>query len=127
MRTFVHRVTVRVAYRYFTKRERADGLALVPPPADSIDPESRAMDREALRRLYDCLDDLPKRRRTVFVLCWIDGLEPSEASEVAADTMRSLRQPARLRPRVRSTVGPPHLPRPAFSRQLRVAGPAMTP
>jgi RNA polymerase sigma-70 factor (ECF subfamily) len=95
-----HRITVRVAYRYFGKRgkSRETTLEVVPPPADLIDPESRAMGREALRSLYRCLDRLPKRRRVAFVLCAVEGLSPSEAAEVAgvsSTAMRSRLQHAR--------------------------------
>ncbi|MEM9068177.1 MAG: RNA polymerase sigma factor [Myxococcota bacterium] len=80
--TFAHRITVRTAYRYFRRRQREEALTLVPPPPDAIDPESRAMDREALRRLYRCLERLPKKRRVAFVLCCIEGMSPAEAAEV---------------------------------------------
>lgn len=89
--TFAHRITLRTAYRYFGKRKRDEGLQLVPPPPDEIDPESRAMNREALQRLYACLDDLPENRRVAFVLCAIEGLSPSEAAEVAGCTPNALR------------------------------------
>ena len=88
--TFARRITLRVAYRYFGRRHEAP-LQLVPPPPDELDPESRAMDREALRRLYRCLDKLPEKRRAAFVLCAIEGLEPSEAAEVAGVTAVAMR------------------------------------
>ena len=91
VRTFAHRITLRVAYRYFGKRKRDEGLQLVTPPPDEIDPESRAMDREALRRLYRCLDRLPPKRRVAFVLCCVEGLAPSEAAEVAGCSANAMR------------------------------------
>jgi RNA polymerase sigma-70 factor (ECF subfamily) len=84
--TFAHQITVRVAYRYFgggAKRRGETSLELVPPPLDTLDPESVAMSREALRRLYRCLDRLPKKRRVAFVLCGIEGLTPLEAGAIA--------------------------------------------
>jgi RNA polymerase sigma-70 factor (ECF subfamily) len=90
--TLAHRITVRVAYRYFGTRQRDGALSLVAPPPDEIDPESRAMHREALARLYRCLDRMPKKRRVAFVLCCVEGLSPQEAAEitgVSAVTMRS--------------------------------------
>jgi RNA polymerase sigma-70 factor (ECF subfamily) len=91
VRTFAHRITVRVAYRYFARRRKREPLALVPPPPDEIDPESRAMDREALRRLHRCLDELPPNRRMAFLLCCVEGLKPSEAAALEGCSPNALR------------------------------------
>ncbi|MEM9192317.1 MAG: RNA polymerase sigma factor [Myxococcota bacterium] len=91
LKTLAHRITVRVAYRYFRKSSDKS-LELVPPPPDKVDPESRVMGREALKRLYRCLDRMPKKRRVAFVLCAIEGLSPAEAAKiegVSAVAMRS--------------------------------------
>lgn len=96
LRTLAYRVTVRHAYRGLAKhnrrRDRERPLELLPPPPDRIDPESRAMHREALARLYRCLERLPDKRRRAFVLCAIEGLTPQEAAELEGTkpvTMRS--------------------------------------
>jgi RNA polymerase sigma factor (sigma-70 family) len=89
--TFAHRIAVRTAYRYFGRR-RTTPLEAVPPPCDEIDPESRAMARQALRRLYEVLATLPDYRRVAFVLCAVEGMAPSEAAQlegVSATAMRS--------------------------------------
>jgi RNA polymerase sigma-70 factor (ECF subfamily) len=89
--TFARKITVRVAYRYFGRPEGTRLEAVADPP-DQIDPESRAMGREAVKRLYACLDKLPKKRRAAFVLCAIEGLDPSEAAGlegISAVAMRS--------------------------------------
>jgi RNA polymerase sigma-70 factor (ECF subfamily) len=91
--TLAHTVTVRVAYRYYGRRARGaeTSLELVPPPPDRIDPESRAASREALRRLYRCLEKLPKKQRTAFVLCAVEGMAPAEAAQVAGTGALSMR------------------------------------
>lgn len=96
LRTLAYRVTVRHGYRGLAKhrqrRERERPLELLPPPPDRIDPESRAMHREALARLYRCLERMPEKRRRAFVLCAIEGLTPQEAAELEGTkpvTMRS--------------------------------------
>jgi RNA polymerase sigma-70 factor, ECF subfamily len=91
--TLAHTVTVRVAYRYYGRRARQaeTSLELVPPPADLVDPESRAASREALRRLYRCLEKLPKKQRTAFVLCAVEGMQPAEAAQVAGIGALSMR------------------------------------
>ena len=89
--TLAHTITVRTAYRFFG-RAKDTPLELVPPPATEIDPESRAMAREVLRRLYRGLRRLRDHRRVAFVLCAIEGLTPAEAAEiegVSATAMRS--------------------------------------
>jgi len=91
--TLAYRITVRVSYRYIggRQRRRQSALELVPPPIDQIDPESRAMGREALRSLYRCLDRLPKKRRVAFILCAVEGMGPSEAAEVVGTTSTAMR------------------------------------
>jgi RNA polymerase sigma-70 factor (ECF subfamily) len=93
--TYAHTIAVRVAYRWLAataeRRGRESPLDLVPPPADTLDPESRAMAREALRRLYRCLDRMPAKLRVAFLLCDVHGLDPAEAAEtegVAPGAMR---------------------------------------
>ncbi|MBW2463816.1 MAG: sigma-70 family RNA polymerase sigma factor [Deltaproteobacteria bacterium] len=82
--TFARRVTLRVCYRYYHRRDREEtSLELVPTPADLLDPESHAVSREALRRLYQCLDALPQKRRAAFVLCAVEGLTAVEAAGIA--------------------------------------------
>jgi RNA polymerase sigma-70 factor (ECF subfamily) len=90
--TFARKITLRVSYRYFRRSPVETPLELVPPLPDTLDPESRAMSRETLRRLYRCLDKLPKRRRVAFALCAIEGMSPTEAGEIAGvrpGTMRA--------------------------------------
>lgn len=95
LRTFAYTIVVRSAYRSLAaqkKRQRETALELVPPPSSELDPESRAMHREALKRLYGCLDRLPVKRRVAFVLCAVEGLTPEEAAQIegtSAVTMRS--------------------------------------
>ena len=95
--TFAHRITIRVGYRYMGRRKE-QSLELVAPPPDRISPESQAMTREALRRLYRVLDRMPKKRRVAFVLCAIEGISPSEAAQlegVSGPVMRSRLRHAR--------------------------------
>jgi RNA polymerase sigma factor (sigma-70 family) len=90
--TYAHTITVRTAYRFFGKGGGETPLELVPLAAEELDPESRAMAREALRRLYRALRRLPANRRVAFVLCAIEGMTPAQAAEVegtSAGAMRS--------------------------------------
>lgn len=91
--TLAHRITVRVAYRYFRGGRPPElALSLVAPAPDEVDPESVAASRETLRRLYRCLERLPEKRRVAFVLCCVEGMTPTDAAELegtSAVTMRS--------------------------------------
>ncbi len=89
--TYAHRITVRTAYRFFD-RPGETPLELVPVAVEDLDPESRAMAREALRRLHRALGRLRPHRRVAFVLCAVEGLAPHEAAAlegVSATAMRS--------------------------------------
>jgi RNA polymerase sigma factor (sigma-70 family) len=93
LETYAYRIVVRSASRHRRRHRRVhEPLDLVAPPADTVDPESRTMGREALRRLYDALDRLPEKRRRAFILCRVEGLDPREAAEideVSSEVMRS--------------------------------------
>lgn len=93
LETAVHRITVRVAYRYYGRRTNdvpLDDIDTDIAAEDSI-PEDRLQAREALARLQRCLARLPAKRRIAFVLCAIDGLTPTEAAAVANTTAIAMR------------------------------------
>lgn len=82
--TYAHRIMLRCAYKHFSTRKRRHALSLelVPSSIDDIDPESRSIHREALRRLYRCLDSMSEKRRVTFVLCDVEGMTPSEVAKI---------------------------------------------
>jgi RNA polymerase sigma-70 factor (ECF subfamily) len=93
--TFARKITVRVAYRHLRRTPPPSPDLSVVGDEDAIDLEERILGREALRRLYRCLDRLPRRRRIAFVLCAIEGFEPSQAAELEGITAVAMR--SRLR------------------------------
>ena len=84
-----HTITVRVAYRYFGRRAEIaiEEIEL----HDVVDPESRVASREALAKLYRCLDRMPENRRVAFVLCTIEGMTPAEAAAMEGVTAVAMR------------------------------------
>jgi RNA polymerase sigma-70 factor, ECF subfamily len=114
--TYAHTIAIRVAYRWLEaqrERRREIELDVVAPPPDELDPETRAMAREALRRLYRCLERLPLDQRIAFLLCEIEGWSPAEAAQaedVSAGTMRARLMRAR-REVERRLAGDPYLAR----------------
>ena len=88
--TAAHRITVRVAYRYFGSAREVplEDIDVIDPVSD---PESRVMAREALARLHRCLQRLPVKRRMAFVLCAIEGMAPRDAAKVARTTALAMR------------------------------------
>jgi RNA polymerase sigma-70 factor (ECF subfamily) len=97
--TFAHRITTRVVYRYYGRRARRQARELVGVEAFEPDriasptrlPEALVAEREALIRLHRCLAKLPEKRRTAFVLCAIEGLEPHEAAALVGTSVGSMR------------------------------------
>lgn len=97
--TFAYRIAIRVASRALKKQSRhAAVLRLVPPPIDQIDPRSQLADRHLLQKLYEALDSLPHKQRSVFVLCELEEHSPAEAAVILnlkANTVRSQLRRAR--------------------------------
>jgi RNA polymerase sigma-70 factor, ECF subfamily len=88
--TFAYRITIRVAYRYFERRQHAqvdDRL-----PSQEADPEDRAMHRHALARIHRLMTRLHPNQRVVFALCALEGMtdiEAAEALELSPTAVRS--------------------------------------
>lgn len=89
--TFAHRIVVRVAYKRYGKRR--DTVAFVEEAFafEGSSPEDEVASREALAKLHRVLAKLPDKRRVAFVLCEIEGLEPTEAAEIAGTTALAMR------------------------------------
>ena len=101
--TYAHRIGVRVALRHAKKhrRRRRGVLALAGfvPTAGQVTPESVALGREGIARLYAALDRLPEGRRTAFILCDVESLSHEEAAaveKVKLETLRKRLQRARV-------------------------------
>ena len=91
LHTFARRITVRVAYRYYKRRGRAETLSDSLEVVAHDDPESTVLDREALAHLHRLLADLPEKRRVAFLLCCVEGLSPREAAEIEGTNSLSMR------------------------------------
>jgi RNA polymerase sigma-70 factor (ECF subfamily) len=90
LETFAHRITLRVAYRHYGRKRShvadADQLPSVLPS-----PEARVASDEMLAKLHRCLERLPARRRTAFVLCAVEGLSHAEAAALEGVSEGSMR------------------------------------
>jgi RNA polymerase sigma-70 factor (ECF subfamily) len=87
--TWIDRLTVRVAYAYIGRRRpEAVRLSVVPEAAShDASAESRAMAREAARRLYALLDRVEKKQRIAYTLHVIDGRSLDEVAQVMESTV----------------------------------------
>lgn len=79
--TYCYRICIRVAHKHLRRERRRAPLALV-VDIDPVDPESRAISRQRLERLYLALDALDPDARVAFVLCAIEGHAPARAAEL---------------------------------------------
>jgi RNA polymerase sigma-70 factor (ECF subfamily) len=92
--TWIHRIAIRVAYRYLRKHQRDPLLA---PTVELIDgghgPDRDLLAREGVRRFYAALGELSPAARIAFVLFEIEGLSVAEVAErvEAANTTTKLR------------------------------------
>jgi RNA polymerase sigma-70 factor (ECF subfamily) len=90
--TWIDRVAVRVAYRYLSQRGRRvqtdpiiDDDAV--PSDDSPLGARRQFARDAVRRLYDVLDELGAASRLAFTLHEIDGRPLAEVAELVGSSV----------------------------------------
>jgi RNA polymerase sigma-70 factor, ECF subfamily len=86
LRSFLIGITLHVAYSELRRRRAKRWLLLSHdgqiPEAEWPPDIQHAEQREALRRLYCMLDRMDARRRLVFVLRFVEGLELTELSAV---------------------------------------------
>lgn len=81
--TWVHRITLNIAYQRMRQHYRGDEIDLDEAgstPAD-VDVEAQVADAEASRMLYACLEALSPKKRVAVVLHDIEGLTLKEISE----------------------------------------------
>lgn len=94
--TYAYRIVIRVARHHRRRSARfRRALEVAPPPVDHRNPESAAMDRQALRSLYRSLERLSERRRRAFILCCIEGSTPSEAAVLEGTSATNIRSRVR--------------------------------
>jgi RNA polymerase sigma-70 factor (ECF subfamily) len=88
--SFARTISVRVAYRYFSRR---DGAAIDPEllAGDEPQPDHQLAERRGLLRLHRCLAKLSPKRRAAFVLCAIEELSPHEAAALVGTSAGSMR------------------------------------
>jgi RNA polymerase sigma-70 factor (ECF subfamily) len=89
--SFVKTICVRVAYRYYGRRALHEPLEPEHHSAQGPLADEALSRRRTLIRLHRCLERLPSKRRTAFVLCAIEGLSPHEAAELEGVSPGSMR------------------------------------
>lgn len=87
----VRTICVRVAYRYYGRRALLQPLEPERHAADGPLADEALARRRTLLRLHRCLEKLPNKRRTAFVLCAIEGLSPHEAAALEGVSPGSMR------------------------------------
>jgi len=90
--SFTKTICLRVAYRYFARRAPHEPLEPERHRAHGPLADEQLAQRRKLQRLHRCLEKLPAKRRTAFVLCAIEGLAPQDAAKlegVSAGSMRA--------------------------------------
>lgn len=86
--TWIYRVVVNVALQHLRKRKRKRWLSLgatgeeMERMPSSRDAGRRLEDREALEQVYAAANKLSEKKRTVWVLHELQGLDPREISEI---------------------------------------------
>lgn len=87
---FARTISVRVAYRYFQRRESAPFDPELHAGSEPL-PDRQLAERRGLLRLHRCLAKLSPKRRTAFVLCAIEELSPHEAAALVGTSAGSMR------------------------------------
>ncbi len=83
--TWLHRVTVNVvlmARRAAKSRPTLDGEVSPHLASDAVWPDGDADRRERMRAFQRCVDALPEKKRTVFILHDLEGMTAAEIGEV---------------------------------------------
>jgi len=97
--TFLHRITINVAYEHLRRRRRGDDRNLQLPD-DELDrlvavgasPEARAAEREELARVFQHLAALKPKLRIAFVLVAIEGMPLADAAELVGAERDTVKQ-----------------------------------
>lgn len=94
--TFLHRITVNVAYDHLRQRHRRpevlDPDAIEEMIADAPSPETRTQRREELAQLFQHLAWLAPDKRVALVLVSVEGLSLREAAELVGASPDAVKQ-----------------------------------
>lgn len=82
IRAYLYRACRNRAANYFRSRSRISEALPVEPSSTLPSPEEQLDYASLLERLNDAVLELPKRRRAVFELCFMNGLSYKEAADV---------------------------------------------
>jgi RNA polymerase sigma-70 factor (ECF subfamily) len=89
--SFAKTICVRVAYRYYGRRASYEALEPERIPGLAAPADEALAQRRMLLRLHRCLEKLPRKRRSAFVLCAVEGLSPHEAAALEGVSPGSMR------------------------------------
>ena len=95
--TWVYRIAMNVALQHLRKRKRkrwlmlgatGDEHARRPEPTSTT---GRIEDRQVLQRIYEALETLSEKKRTVWILHELEGKDPHEISAILGIPMNTAR------------------------------------
>ncbi|MCA9513465.1 MAG: RNA polymerase sigma factor [Myxococcales bacterium] len=94
--TWIYRIAVNVALQHLRKKKRKRWLTLGFAGDEETrlaepSPVGRLEDRQLLEEVYRSVDTLPEKKRTVWVLHEIQGLDPHQIAEVLEIPMNTVR------------------------------------
>lgn len=94
--TWIYRLTVNVALQSLRKKKRHRGVipfgeTEVFDRQSSLDLASQMQDRDLLRRLYGFLDEIKPKKRAVYVLHEIQGMEVEEIASVVDASVNTVK------------------------------------
>lgn len=96
--SWIARIALHTGYHHLRRRKSRptdyDAVSLSPELADQSihgDPEAAVRRREAAGRVYAILETIPKRKRTVFILNDLQGLQQEEIAEIVGANIATVR------------------------------------
>lgn len=89
--TLLHRIAINRAYEHLRIQTRRPATPMAAEFFDALvdgatSPERRAAEREALARVFECLQRVKPKKRIAFLLRVVDGLSFDEIAELVAAT-----------------------------------------
>jgi len=95
LKAYLYKVTKNFSLNYISRNYKHIQLSIDELPFDDIisweDPEAMLLSGEAVRRIHQCIKELPPKCRIIFQLVKIDGLSYEEAADVLGLSLYTVR------------------------------------
>ena len=90
LRSYLFTTAYNRMLNHFRDRKDTDPDYAYELPSGSVNPEEKAIESEAIRKMHSVLTEMPERRRSVFEYCYLQGFTHKEAASAMKVSVKTV-------------------------------------